>query len=103
MKRHESAVSFMTIAELNRWAIERSWGNARRERLTRLLEQFVVVFADLDLCEIWASVTVEARRSGMPIQTADAWIAATAVYLNVPLLTNDHNDFAGIASLTVLR
>lgn len=96
------AVCFMTIAELDRWAIERNWGQARQERMAAFLEQFVIVMADRSLCRTWALVGDEARRNGRPIQTADAWIAATAISLGLPLVTNNQNDFAGVNSLVLL-
>jgi predicted nucleic acid-binding protein len=43
-----------------------------------------------------------ARRQGRPIQTADAWIAATALHLGVPLVTHNPADYAGVSGLTVL-
>lgn len=96
------AVSFMTIAELDRWALQYRWGSARLERLAVFLEQFVVVLADRALCHTWAEVMDGARRRGRPISTADAWIAATAIAQNVPLVTNNHADYAGVDGLHLL-
>ena len=96
------AVSFMTIAELDRWALQSGWGAARLERLAAFLEQFVVILADRALCHTWVAVTDGARRRGRPIGTADAWIAATALTQGVPLVTNNHRDYAGVAALQLL-
>ena len=57
---------------------------------------------DPDLCERWAHVTVMARRLGRPIQHADAWIAATALLHNVPLITHNRDDYAGVPGLVVV-
>jgi len=92
----------MTIAELERWALQRDWGSARRERMTDFLSQFVVALVDRDLCRTWAAVGDQARRNGRPIQVADAWIAATAIALNVPLITNNRGNFAGVEKLQLL-
>jgi len=43
-----------------------------------------------------------AERSGMPIGVADAWIAATAIHLGVPLLTHNLRHFAGVKDLQVI-
>jgi hypothetical protein len=32
----------MTVAELDRWALERDWGEARRARMEQHLRNFVV-------------------------------------------------------------
>ena len=45
------------------------------------------------------AVADTARRNGRPIQTADAWIAATAIALDVPLCTNNREDYAGVDAL----
>jgi predicted nucleic acid-binding protein len=47
-------------------------------------------------------VVVGARRRGRVIQAADAWIAATALLLRVPLVTHNASNFAGISGLTVI-
>ena len=95
-------VSFMTVAELERWSLQRNWGDARKTRLSIYLNRFSLVLVDRTLCQIWASVSDVARRNGRPIQTADAWIAATAVQLGLPLVTNNRGDFAGVDGLRLL-
>ncbi len=93
------AVSFMTVAELDRWALQYRWGPARLERLAVFLEQFVIVLADRALCHTWAVVMDGARQLGRPVGTADAWIVATALALDIPLVTNNCADYAGVARL----
>jgi len=36
------------------------------------------------------------------IGVADAWIAATASMLSLPLVTNNRSDFAGVAVLRII-
>jgi predicted nucleic acid-binding protein len=95
-------VSFMTVAELEPWALERTWGPARRARTRRYLDQCVIRPFDRRLCETWAAVTVEARRAGRPIGHADAWVAATARLYDLPLVTHNARHFAGVSGLAVL-
>jgi predicted nucleic acid-binding protein len=57
-------VSFMTLAELDRWTIQSKWGEARRTWLRLYLESFVVMPYDRALCTKWAEVTVAAQASG---------------------------------------
>ena len=59
-------------------------------------------YADDALCRLWGEVWMRARRKGRPIEVADGWIAATALALDVPLLTHNPGDFAGVDGLTVL-
>lgn len=95
-------VSFMTVAELDRWSIQRQWGPARLAQLAAFLAQFVLALPDRALCRMWAEVVDGARQQGRPIATADAWIAATAVALDLPLLTHNTADYAGVTSLRLL-
>lgn len=95
-------ISFMTLAELERWAIERAWGTAQVARLGRYLHRYTLVMPDRGLCRAWAMVAAGARRLGRPIQTADAWIAATALRLDVPLVTHNRDDYAGVPELQVI-
>ena len=95
-------VSFMTVAELDRWALERDWGEARRRRMERHLSFFVIRPFDRSLCRRWAETTDGARRKGRPIGVADAWIAATALQHGVSLITNNDAHYAGVEGLTVV-
>jgi predicted nucleic acid-binding protein len=95
-------LSFMTLAELHQWTLERRWGQASRDRLERYLQVYQVYHADDALCRLWAEVSDRARRRGRRIAVADAWIAATALTLNVPLVTHNPADHAGVDGLTLL-
>jgi tRNA(fMet)-specific endonuclease VapC len=77
----------MAVAELDRWALEPGWGETRRARMERQMSNFVVRLFDRDLCIRWAEVTDGARHKGRPIGVADAWIAATALRHEAPLVT----------------
>jgi predicted nucleic acid-binding protein len=95
-------ISFMTLAELDLWALEHRWGPARKGRMARFLVRYLVHPYDRAMCLKWAEVTNAARRKGRPIQPADAWFAATALLAGVPLVTNNAADYAGVDRLTVL-
>ena len=97
-----AVVSFMTVAELDRWSIQYRWGPARTAQLAAFLEQFILSLPDRALCRTWAEVVDGARQQGRPIATADAWIAATAVALDLPLLTHNTADYAGVSALRLL-
>ena len=95
-------LSFMTLAELRSWMHHRNWGAARRHRLEPYLQRYQVVYATDALCEGWAKATDSARRHGHPIGAADAWIAATALQHNIPLVTHNRSDYRGVEGLTVI-
>lgn len=95
-------LSFMTVAELDRWAISRAWSEARRRRMEEHLRGFVVHPYDRALCRTWAEVSDDAGRAGRPVQCADAWIAAVAVLHGLPLVTNNAGDYAGVDGLQLI-
>src|SRR5579872_4886453 len=95
-------ISFMTLGELKRWQLERNWGAFRKAELADHLTRYVVLPASRELCAKWAEVSWEARRKGRPIQTADAWIAASALHYQVPLITNNAGDYEMISRLQLL-
>jgi predicted nucleic acid-binding protein len=95
-------ISFMTLAELDRWAIQSKWGAARREWLRLYLEKFAMLPYNRQLCTLWADVTVAAQSRGCRIECADAWIAATALLYNVPLVTHNRNDYRGVPDLKLI-
>ena len=95
-------VSFMTVAELDRWVLEARWGEARRRKLRQYLEPFAVLPYDRALCAKWAEVTVAAQLCGRRIDCADAWVAATALLCGAPLITHNHNDYLGVPGLSLI-
>ncbi len=102
LEGHVLVVSFMTVAELRYWAMVRKWGVARRAKMERFLKRFVVHPFDDALCAAWAGVTHQAYRKGRLLPCADAWIAATAIVHDVPLITHNGHDFEYLAGLTVI-
>jgi tRNA(fMet)-specific endonuclease VapC len=97
-----SLISFMTVAELNQWALIRNWGEARKQSLAQHLTRHTLIPFDHDLCQAWAEIRYEAHSIGRKIETSDAWIAATARLYQVPLITNNHADFDWVKNLTVI-
>jgi predicted nucleic acid-binding protein len=53
------------------------------------------------VAEVCAGLRAARRRVGRPIELADAWVAATALWYEVPLVTHDR-DLERIPGLEVL-
>lgn len=95
-------LSFMTLAELDRWALARRWGSGLLTQLNHHLERFAVIYPDRNLCGWWAEATHRAKCMGHPIDPADAWIAATALALDLPLATHNPDDYDGVKGLKII-
>jgi predicted nucleic acid-binding protein len=97
------AISFMTRAELEQWAVLRNWGQTKRDELRAFIEDgFVTVDSNEALCTMWAEVRGQALRAGRHIETADAWIAATALLYNAELVTHNAGDFDFLSGLRII-
>lgn len=95
-------ISFMSLAELRRWTVERNWGEKRCQELEEYLARYLVLHSDDQMCDHWAQATNSARLSGRPIAPADAWVAATALLLDIPLVTHNGGHYAGVSGLRVI-
>ena len=95
-------ISLMTLAELLLWPRVNRWGKNRWDRLYQHLEGYEVRHSDEMLCERWAAVVAECQAKGRPIDVADAWNAAAALDLGVPLVTNNPGDYGAVDGLVVL-
>lgn len=95
-------LSFMTVAELTRWALQHRWGSKRREQLQAKLSECTVIEYDPRTTELWAKIYVERLRKGKPIACGDCWIAACAMTHEIPLVTHNARHYAGISGLRVV-
>ena len=95
----ELIVSFMTLAEMRQGALDANWGPRKCAVLEAYLADFSILHSDNLLCSTWAAVRNESTQKGRPIGGADAWIAATALVLSAPLVTNNPKDYRHIENL----
>jgi len=98
----ELVISFMTIAEMRQGALDANWGQRKLDVLEAYLGDFSVLHSDNLLCATWAAVRNESSRKGRPMSSADAWIAATALVLSVPLVTNNPKDYRHVDNLQLV-
>ena len=86
-------VSFQTVAEVRYGAQLRGWGDTRLARMEAEIARTEVVHSGNDLIAVYADLRVACHRAGHALgqreHDADRWIAATALRLGVPLLSND--------------
>ena len=95
-------ISFMTRAELVLWPVANKWGASRRAALEEHMALYLTLYPDEHTCAIWATIVDQCRRAGQSIQTADAWIAASARQWGCPLVTTDFRDYNAVDDLDVV-
>ncbi|MDQ3711635.1 MAG: PIN domain-containing protein [Acidobacteriota bacterium] len=95
-------ISFMTFAELRRWKFQSNWSEIKNKKFEKLLSDYGVVYADEELCNLWARITINAQKKGRLIETADAWVAAAALMFDVPLITHNRKHFENVESLKII-
>lgn len=92
-------ISFQTVAEVERWTVERTWTPERSAWMHLYLERYTVVPSSPDLSRRWAEVMAAGEELGQPVTYGNAWIAATALLYRVPLLTHSPDRYRGIPAL----
>lgn len=102
LQGNQLALSFMTVAELFQWAAVRNWGTKRIESLEKSLTNYLIIPVDIEVCRIWGNLRAQRQAIGKIISPQDAWIAATALRHNLPLVTNNAKDFQNIPKLQIL-
>jgi tRNA(fMet)-specific endonuclease VapC len=99
------AVSFITVAELRYGGRLAGWGPQRLQRLELEIARAEVVWPGPVLAEAYASLRAWCVRAGHGLgqkeHEADRWVAATAVWLQVPLVSHDA-IFADVKDLELL-
>ena len=97
-------VSVITIGELRTGVLAAADLATRDRRLATLTASlaFDPVPVDDDVVAAWARLRLMLRDRGLRMPVNDSWIAATAMALGVPLVTQD-GDHLDIAGLDVIR
>ena len=98
-------ISFLTVAELRFGARLANWGESRLRRLENLLAAAVVVWPGEGLVDTYADLRRDCVRLGHGLSQkaheADRWVAATALWLGIPLVAHD-GIFRGVPGLELL-
>ena len=100
----ELAVSVITIGELRAGVLAARTLDVRYRRLATLTAALELdpIPVDEGVAAEWARLRVLLRDSGQRMPVNDSWIAATALALAVPVVTQD-DDFPDLEDLNVTR
>lgn len=100
----ELAVSVITVGELRAGVLATSELTVRDRRLATLTSvlAFEPLPIDAAVADSWARLRVMLRDAGRRMPSNDSWIAATALSLGIPVVTQD-DDYDAVADLEVIR
>jgi hypothetical protein len=100
----ELTISVITIGELRAGVLAAGDIPTRDRRLATLVEalRFEAVPIDQPVAETWARLRLLLRDAGLRMPVNDSWIAATAMMLAVPVVTQD-DDYVEVGGLSVIR
>jgi predicted nucleic acid-binding protein len=102
----ESAVSVVTLAELQAGVLAASDTQVRARRLATVdaLADIAVLPVDESVALAWARLRVYLAETSQRVNVNDLWIAATAISRDLPVVTQD-SDFDPLqgVGVTVIR
>ena len=100
----ELSLSVLTAGELRAGVLSAGDLDARDRRLRTLswAMGLEVVSVDQVVADAWARLRIELRDRGLRMPVNDSWIAATAIALDVPLVTQD-DDHVEVNGLRIIR
>jgi len=96
------AISFITLGELYHGAFKSKWGAVRISALERLLQKYILFPYEYDLCLLWGKIKTSCEQEGHPIEDSDCWIAASAIYYDCALATNNTKHFIHVNGLRLV-
>jgi predicted nucleic acid-binding protein len=98
------AISVVTIGELRAGVLAATDAATRDRRLETLTTALTWEPLDIDLAvaNAWARLRIALRDAGLRMPVNDSWIAATAISLGVPVVTQD-DDYPELDGLEVIR
>jgi len=98
------AVSVITVGELRLGVLAAEDGPTRARRLETLSRAEALDPAPVDapVAHAWAALRLALRDHGMRMPLNDSWIAATAIALLIPVVSQD-GDYDGVPGLHVIR
>jgi tRNA(fMet)-specific endonuclease VapC len=95
-------ISSITLSEL-RYGVAKS---THQEKNTKALDEFItpleIVSFDEEAAHVYGDIRATLEKAGTPIGSMDMLIAAHAVSLGIPLVTNNAREFVRIPALNII-
>jgi tRNA(fMet)-specific endonuclease VapC len=96
------SISSITLSEL-RFGVAKSM---HREKNSKALDAFIIpleiISFDEEAARIYGDIRANLEKEGKPIGAMDMLIAAHAISLGIPLVTNNTREFSRIPALNII-
>ena len=98
-------LSVVSVAELRYGALKGNWGDSRCSVLESFIKGVAILPVGKEIASVVAVVMNRREREGRRMDWRDAWIAATAIHHQLPLVTHDRDfvEIEGLELITDLR
>jgi len=100
LENSEPAISFITVAELYEGAFRAGVQTKTYHTIVNGMARYNIVPFSEEIGRLFGQIRYERRFK--PISVPDALIAATAMAYDLPLVTHNAKDFAGIEGLNLI-
>lgn len=98
---HPTGITLLSIAESRKGAVYGNWGDPEIAYVHASLSRFFVVESNAEIANVCGGLLGRCKQIGVSISWPDAWAAATALWLDVPLVAHDR-DLERVPGLRVL-
>jgi tRNA(fMet)-specific endonuclease VapC len=97
----DAAMSTITYGELKYGAFKSRYQSETHKILSELTSMIPALAIDDKAGDRYGEIRLQLEKSGCMIGNNDLWIAAHALALDVPLVTNNEKEFRRVPGLTV--
>jgi predicted nucleic acid-binding protein len=96
-----TGITYLAVSESRQGVVYDNWGMRKLEELDAFLGDFVLLESNAEIANVCGALLGRCKQIGRALSWPDAWAAATALWLDVPLVAHDW-DLEGIPGLRVL-
>ena len=96
-----TGITLLAVSESRQGVVYGNWGMKRLQTLDTFLSRFVLLESSSEIANVCGGLLGRCKQIGRALSWPDAWAAATAIWLDVPLVTHDR-DLEKVPGLKVL-
>jgi predicted nucleic acid-binding protein len=101
MGSRRTGITLLAVSESRQGVVYGNWGKRKLEELDAFLGAFVLLESNIEIANLCGGLLGRCKQIGRALSWPDAWAAATAIWLDVPLVTHDR-DLEKVPGLQVL-